>query len=420
MTAKKSFIWNMLGSLSAAAISVVLLMVVTRFLTPIDSDSYAFAYSFANMMVVIALFQVRNYQATDIGEKYSFSQYFLARLITCFLMLAISGIYLLVTLHDAYKSQVILLVCLYRLTDAFSDLYQGMFQQHERLDIAGKSLTFRNSLIFIIYTLIIICFRNLVFALQVTCLLSFLFILFYDVRKGRSFETVAFCSFKNRDNQLKSLQLLKESFPLFLNGFLIIYIYTQPKYAIETLTHLNKIPLGSQTIFNILFMPAFVMNLMMLFFRPHITQMAIALVKGQVERFKTIQVTLFSYLASLMVVVLIGSGLLGIPFLSLLYATPLKAFWLAFMTIMLGGAVGSFATAIDNILTAMRKQQYLLIPYMGSFLVSLFITSDLVETYHIFGAALSFLLTMTVWLFLSVFLYVIIMKRFKKELIQGK
>ena len=103
-----------------------------------------------------------------------------------------------------------------------------------------------------------------------------------------------------------------------------------------------------------------------------------------------------------------------------LYATPLKAFWLAFMTIMLGGAVGSFATAIDNILTAMRKQQYLLIPYMGSFLVSLFITSDLVETYHIFGAALSFLLTMTVWLFLSVFLYVIIMKRFKKEFIQGK
>lgn len=61
----------MLGSLSAAVLSVVLLMVVTRFLSPIDSDSYAFAYSFANMMIVIALFQVRNYQATDIGEKYS-------------------------------------------------------------------------------------------------------------------------------------------------------------------------------------------------------------------------------------------------------------------------------------------------------------------------------------------------------------
>ncbi|HEP7350870.1 TPA: lipopolysaccharide biosynthesis protein, partial [Streptococcus pyogenes] len=44
------FLWNMLGSLSTAVISVILLMVVTRLLTSSDSDIYAFAYSFANMM----------------------------------------------------------------------------------------------------------------------------------------------------------------------------------------------------------------------------------------------------------------------------------------------------------------------------------------------------------------------------------
>lgn len=420
MTTKKIFIWNMLGSLSAAVLSVVLLMVVTRFLSPIDSDSYAFAYSFANMMIVIALFQVRNYQATDIGEKYSFTQYFIARLITSFLMLAVSVVYLLITPNDSYKSQVILLVCLYRLTDAFSDLYQGMFQQHERLDIAGKSLTYRNSLIFVLYTFVIVYARDLVLALQITCLVSILFILFYDVRKGHSFEKIHFKMFKDKENQKKSWQLLAESFPLFLNGFLIIYIYTQPKYAIETMTHLNKIPLGSQTIFNILFMPAFVMNLMMLFFRPQITQMAISLLKGQMDYFKAIQVKLFSYLAGLMTLVLLGSALLGIPFLSLLYATPLNSFWLAFMTIMVGGSIGSFATAIDNILTAMRKQQYLVIPYLGSFVVSLLMTNRLVESYHLFGASLSFLLTMSVWLILSIVLYFIIMGRFKKDFSQGK
>lgn len=415
MTTKKIFIWNMLGSLSAAVLSVVLLMVVTRFLSPIDSDSYAFAYSFANMMIVIALFQVRNYQATDIGEKYSFTQYFMARLITSFLMLLVSGIYLIMTPNDPYKTNVILLVCLYRLTDAFSDLYQGMFQQHERLDIAGKSLTYRNSLIFILYTLVIVYTKHLVVALQVTCLVSVLFILFYDVRKGYHFERIDFTGFKDRVNQRKSLQLLKESFPLFLNGFLIIYIYTQPKYAIETMSHLNKLPLGSQTIFNILFMPAFVMNLMMLFFRPQITQMAIALLKGHMAQFKVIQIRLFTYLAGSMFIILIGSALLGITFLSLLYATPLKSFWVAFMTIMVGGAIGSFATAIDNILTAMRKQHYLVIPYIGSFVTSLFVTTHLVETLHIFGASLSFLLSMFVWLILSIILYFLIMKQFRKD-----
>lgn len=416
MTSKKIFIWNMLGSLSSATISVVLLMVVTRFLRPIDSDSYAFAYSFANMMIVIALFQVRNYQATDIGKKYSFTQYFTARIITSVLMMVISVAYLLVTPNDSYKSQIILLVCLYRLTDAFSDLYQGLFQQHERLDIAGKSLTFRNLLIFLVYSFIIIRTKDLVLALQAICVISSIFILLYDVRKARYFEIVDFKGIKNKRNWLNSLQLLKDSFPLFLNGFLIIYIYTQPKYAIETMTNLGKIPLGSQTIFNILFMPAFVMNLMMLFFRAHITQMAVALVKGHFERFKSIQVSLFSYLGTLMIIVLLGSALLGIPFLSLLYATPLKSFWLAFMTIMVGGAIGSFATAIDNILTAMRKQHYLLIPYVGTFLFSLLVTNYFVKYYQILGASLSFLLTMSVWLMLSMILYLVIMRQFKKEL----
>ncbi|MGT2934891.1 lipopolysaccharide biosynthesis protein [Streptococcus castoreus] len=411
---KKIFLWNMLGSLSTAAISVVLLMVVTRFLTPIDSDNYAFAYSFANMMVVVALFQVRNYQATDINEKYSFSQYLIARLFTCALMLAISVVYLVVTKADSYKSEVIFLVCVYRLTDAFSDLYQGMFQQHERLDIAGKSLTYRNSLIFIVYTAIIWYAKDLILALEAVCLISGAFILFYDLRKSRGFQSVNLCELLQKVTIRKSFHLLKESFPLFLNGFLIIYIYTQPKYSIENLTNLGKIPLGSQTIFNILFMPAFVMNLMMLFFRPHITQMAIALIKGQIREFNKIQVRLFSYLSLFALLVLMGSGLLGLPFLAILYGTDLKEYWIAFMLIMLGGSIGSFATAIDNILTAMRKQKFLLIPYSGGFLFSLLITNPLVKSYHILGASLSFLFTMLFWCGLSIAVYVFIMNRFKK------
>ncbi|EHI69348.1 lipopolysaccharide biosynthesis protein [Streptococcus ictaluri] len=412
--AQRSFIWNMLGSISAAAISVVLLMVVTRFLSPIDSDIYAFAYSFANMMVVVALFQVRNYQATDIDEKYSFSQYLMARLVTCLIMLLISIAYLTVTKTDAYKSYVILLVCFYRLTDAFSDLYQGMFQQHERLDIAGKSLTFRNSFIFLIYTLSILYFKDLVLALEIVCLFSATFVLFYDIRKSKQFHYLDIKEVFHTKTFKASINLLKESFPLFLNGFLIIYIYTQPKYSIEIMTNLGKIPLGSQTIFNILFMPAFVMNLMMLFFRPHITQMAIALLKGQLKLFSQIQVRLFTYLALFGCLVLIGSAFLGLPFLSILYATDLKEYWLAFMFIMLGGAIGSFATAIDNILTAMRKQQYLVIPYLGGFLFSLTLTNPLVASYNILGAALSFILTMLFWCFLSIMVYWIVMRRFKK------
>ncbi|HHJ9565112.1 TPA: lipopolysaccharide biosynthesis protein, partial [Streptococcus pyogenes] len=131
----------------------------------------------------------------------------------------------------------------------------------------------------------------------------------------------------------------------------------------ELMTTLGEVALGSQTIFNILFMPAFVMNLLILFFRPYITQMAIALIRGQIKEFNKIQVQLFAYLGVFSLIALVGSGLFGIPFLSMLYGTNLTDYWVDFMLIMLGGSIGSFATVIDNILTAMRKQQLLLIPY---------------------------------------------------------
>ncbi|HER2889388.1 TPA: lipopolysaccharide biosynthesis protein, partial [Streptococcus pyogenes] len=121
----------------------------------------------------------------------------------------------------------------------------------------------------------------------------------------------------------------------------------------ELMTTLGEIALGSQTIFNILFMPAFVMNLLILFFRPYITQMAIALIRGQIKEFNKIQVQLFAYLGVFSLIALVGSGLFGIPFLSMLYGTNLTDYWVDFMLIMLGGSIGSFATVIDNILTAM-------------------------------------------------------------------
>ena len=44
-TLQKVFFWNMMGSLSSALISVFLLMVVSRVLSTLDSDIYAFSYS---------------------------------------------------------------------------------------------------------------------------------------------------------------------------------------------------------------------------------------------------------------------------------------------------------------------------------------------------------------------------------------
>lgn len=401
----KNFIWNMAGSISSALISVVLLMIVSRFLSTSDSDVYAYAYSVGNLLVVIGLFQVRNFQATDIGEKYSFSNYFLARFLTSVLMTIATIFFLLFMNFDKNKSQVIFFVTIYRLSDAISDLFQGLFQQRERLDIAGKSLTYRNLLIFFIFTLSVHLTGDLLCSLKLVCIISYAFIFFFDMRISHSFEKIIVTEIFQKNEFLKVIQLLKESFPLFLNGFLIIYIYNQPKYSLDFLGSVGKIQVGAQTIFNILFMPAFVMNLMMLFFRPLITEMAVYISHDQLSHFKNLQKRLFLCLGILSLLVILGSSLFGISILEILYGEDLQNYWLILLIIMIGGAVGSFATAIDNILTAMRQQKYLLIPYGGAFIVSQIITNTLVENLEILGASLSFLITMNVWLLISIFIF---------------
>ena len=153
------------------------------------------------------------------------------------------------------------------------------------------------------------------------------------------------------------------------------------------------------------------MNLMMLFFRPLITEMAVYISHDQLSHFKNLQKRLFLCLGILSLLVILGSSLFGISILEILYGEDLQNYWLTLLIIMIGGAVGSFATAIDNILTAMRYQKYLLIPYGGAFVISQLSTNFCIEELGILGAAMSFLLTMIVWFLISVFIFKHVKKR---------
>ncbi|MFA9492920.1 lipopolysaccharide biosynthesis protein [Streptococcus sp. E17BB] len=405
VTNRRIILWNMAGSVSTAAISVLLLIVVSRFLPASEADLFAFAYALGNMLVVIGLFQVRNYQATDIERRYSFQTYAVARIQTCLAMIIVASVYLLITSADEERATVVMLVTLYRLTDAVSDLYQGLFQQEERLDVAGKSLVYRNSLIFLIFTVVLFFTKRLEFALAALLITSVGMILLFDNIQSRQFSERIAPRQPLIDQVVNSWSLLRENLPLFINGFLLIYIYNQPRYVLDRLYLAGQVDAGLQTIFSILFMPAFVMNLMMLFFRPLITDLALALSQRDVARFHILQRKLFLFLGLASFVVLLGAGIIGLPVLEVLYGVSLNEYWLSFMLLMLGGVLGSFVTAIDNILTAMRQQRVLVVAYGLAFVVAMLISAPLIGNKVLIGAALSFLITTAVWLALSVAIF---------------
>jgi len=148
ISTEKVYFWNLLGNLAFAGSSVLFTLIVTRMTSPMEADSFSLAYGIAAILVVVGMFQVRSYQGTDVHYRHSFTSYSIARGLSLLLMVAVFFPYLFISgidFHESSKITIIALYVLFRMCEAISDLFQGMFQRHERLDIAGKSMTIRYS-----------------------------------------------------------------------------------------------------------------------------------------------------------------------------------------------------------------------------------------------------------------------------------
>lgn len=411
VTQSKIFLWNILGSLASAAISTLLLLSVTRTLNNYDSDVFSIAYAVGNLLITVATFQVRDFQATDVKEKYSFNNYFSTRLLTNIVMILVAIVYIFLHRYDFYKALSVFLICLYRVSDALSDVFQGLFQQHERLDVAGKSLFYRNILIFLVFTLALIFTKNLSVSIIVMVLSSFLFIFCFDFPLSRYFEKINL--FELSFQQIKGI--LIESSPLFINAFLLVSIYNQPKYALDKMFEQGIVAIGVQKDFNILFMPVFAMNLTMIFFRPMMTQMAIFLDRKEFEQFVTYRKKLLRLLVLCSVAILVSLSVIGIPILNIIYSVDLGKYCLSFIILLVGGISSTFATVCDNILTVLRKQKLLVISFASGFIMSYLTADILVRNYGILGASYSFTLSMITWLFVSLIIYNIFKDSYKEK-----
>ena len=182
-------------------------------------------------------------------------------------------------------------------------------------------------------------------------------------------------------------------------------IYNQPKYALNDIFNRGLIEAGVQRDFSILFTPIFAMNLMIVFLRPMVTQLAIFKEENKISHFITYKNNLFKILWGTSVLICLGGAIAAIPILNIIYVTRLDQYQISFVILLLGGIASTFSTVCDNILTVFRKHHYLVISFLAGYLVSILTAEPLVSQYGIFGASLSFLISMIAWLSVSLIIY---------------
>ena len=79
---KSDMIWNTASGIIDAAQSILMLSLITRICGLQDAGIFSIAYSISILMLTISRYGMRDYQVTDLKEKYDFNVYFSSRVVT--------------------------------------------------------------------------------------------------------------------------------------------------------------------------------------------------------------------------------------------------------------------------------------------------------------------------------------------------
>lgn len=396
---KSIYIWNLLGNFAAAAVSVLYLLIVSRMQTSEVADQFSLATSIGNLWIIIGQFQVRNYQATDVNSSHPFSAYFFTRLLTVVLMLITLLPYLRIINYDFTNSSLMIItwIIVYRVADAFSDLFQGYFQQHGRLDIAGKAMVYRYALSVLIILFGLLLSQSMVLTLTVLAFFNLFFVFVYDYAYFKLFDKLSFRNSFSRNTIDESFKIIRVCFSLFIYGFLLTLVFNEAKLSISGAYAKGIVEAGAQRDYNILFMPVFFMSLCILVVRPLITQMAELWQRKQFQVFYKMFLKILLLTLSIGIVITFLTYLIGVNVLSLIFGLDLLKYKLELTILVLSGVLYSFSIILENILIIMRKHYYLLSVYILMFIVTKIITTELVNKYQIMGASISFCIAMIVY-----------------------
>lgn len=376
---RRTAIWNMVSSILGAAQSAIFLLVVTHVCDAVYAGIFSIATTLGYQIIAIGSYGMRNFQATDVKQKYKFKEYLLSRYFTSIAMFIFLIGYVWIKDYNTEKALIILAFGVYKAVDVIEDVFHGEFQRYNRLDIGAISMTIRYVISFLVFAVVLITSHNLLFACICEAVISILvfIILTYEVIKPRKILSVK--------GALKHTGwLLRDCFPLFIGGFLYLYVCNAPKYAID-----NCLSQESQMYFAILFMPVFVVNLLSSFvYRPLLVGMAICWNEKRNKEFWHMVMIQIALIFVLTILGILGAYLCGTQILSLVYGVDVNPYRNCLVLLMFGGGFAALIGFLINVLTVMRLQTLLLLGYMVASVAALIVSNPIVSKLGIFGASI--------------------------------
>lgn len=232
LSLRHNFAWTLLGNVCYAASQWAILIVLTKTTSPEVVGRFALALAVTGPIIIFASLQLRSVQVTDAAREYAFGDYLALRLGTVVLALAIIAV---VAMGGGFRwevAAVILAMGFARCIEAVSEVYLGLFQSHERMDLVSRSTILKATLSLAGFTAGLFATGSLVGAVAGLATAWFLVFLLFDFRQGREFAPAgALARSLAQPRRLFALAWL--ALPLGIGSVLAALEINVPRYFIE-------------------------------------------------------------------------------------------------------------------------------------------------------------------------------------------
>ncbi|MBE6158953.1 MAG: hypothetical protein E7159_03930 [Firmicutes bacterium] len=402
MNDRKNFIWNFLGLSINSFNSLFFLIIINRINGGADAGVFTFSFSLIGLLFYIGLFYTRTFQISrsDISNK----EYIRSREINCVAMMLVTIALCILFRYDSYKFTIIILIGLYRMLEAYADVFYGILQAKDELYKSGRSLFFKGIIGILLFLIFDLMFKDVRISCLVLVIVNLLGLIFYDIRNAKKYITN---SFKKENLKL----IYKLAFPIFVFSFLNLYLANATKYTLDFYDSAEI-----QNIFGIILMPATVLSLCCQYIlNPFMLRFSQFKDKKDYKSFKS--------LARKILLSVIGIGLLaevvcffiGIPVLNIIYGLNLSDYKLMLLIIIIGSIFYAIVSIFSVLLTMLGKNTIQMVIYIICSILTLGLSIVLISNYKIMGASICYSVVMFILCMMFYMSYKYIIKKVEGE-----
>lgn len=393
---KKDYIWNSIGSFLQSAISPILLIVITRLNGVGDSGLFSFAMSLSVVFWAISLWGGRTYQVSDVKKEFSSGDYIVVRFISSLIVAVFSISFCILNGYDLIKTELIMVLVSFKILESIADSMYGVLQIHNKLYIVGISLTMKSVFGFMLFTLVDILTKNIIYGALSIFLVNIAVVIFYDIPWMKHVESVDL----TKKNIMQAVKIMKKTAEVFVIVFLTMFSLNIPRYFLDKY-HYDQIGY-----FGIMAMPITLLTLFISFvLQPNVVNLSELLKKKRIKEFTKIVSKIDFITFTLGILFVVSSYLIGVWALNTVFGIDINNFRIDLTIMVIGAVANAFVSIYVNLLIILRRFKGQFYTLLITNILAVALSIYLIDRLAMLGSVLVFMIISFLQAIILLFIY---------------